>query len=392
MHRQNNKRTWSWTRIAVASLLLVAVWLGGCKLNLNGGRGGLGTNVSPQDAYREARARLLQAANATDPATRSHAIEAVANTIGRRESGVLMDALDDRFIIVQYAGAMALGDIAYAPAEDRLEQMVMDPKVDDRVAAAAIYALHEIGNDTHASMLARILFSPEKWARASAAMCMGKMDEPSAMGPLRAAKADEVDPAARLAMTEALALLGDEASQRSLEAFVRRPELDVKLAAIPVFAEMPDTRVDSVLRKLIDESSHPRVRVSAAGALASRGVITDDDYDMCVEAAHHPREMLNEYYGDVGIRDASEPAKLQHLAALSLGKMKRQQAIDVLSALLESTSGEVRVAAAMAILQVLGHENAPAPQSGQDEPQGQPLPPAPLPSGGLQSSGAIEPD
>jgi HEAT repeat protein len=370
--------------------MLPAMLLVGCDLGLDADDG---PAVSPQAAYRDSRARLLQGANHAHPVVRSHAIEGIAGTFGKEEAAVLMDALDDKYIIVQYAGASALGDVAYAPAERKLESLVMNPDVDDRVAAAAIYALHEIGNNRHASLLARILRSPSKWSRAAAATAMGQMGEPSAIGPLRSVLDGETAPAAKLAMIEALAELGDEISQRLLEAYVRRPEMDMKLAAIPAYAKMPGGRVETVLRRLIAEKmTHPSVRVVAAGALAGRGVSDDDYYEMCIQAARDPKAVLLDFYGNArGIQQESESVKLQHLAALALGEMKRRQAVDVLYPLLDSESGEVQVAAAVGILKILGHDRAAHQQQGDSlDDAGEPLAPAPLPSGELHTSGAIE--
>jgi hypothetical protein len=82
---------------------------------------------------------------------------------------------------------------------------------------------------------------------------------------------------------------------------------------------------------------------------------------------------------------------LQHLGALALGNMERQSAIDLLHPLLESSNGQVRVAAAMAILKLLGHDYAP-PAAGEESSSETPLPPVRLPAGNLHTSGAIEPE
>lgn len=380
------------TLLLTGALVMAAAVLCGCPPI--GSSANNGPDIGPQQAYREARARLLQAANSSSPETRSNALEAVSKTLARQEAAVLMDALDDRYVMVQYAGAMGLGEIAYKPAEARLVKMVNDPEVDDRVAAAAIYALHEIGNNDHASMLARILSSPDKWCRAAAATAMGKMGEPSAIRPLRAAKVDETDIVADLAMVEAMAKLGDERSQQSLEGFIRLPlpDMAVKLAAIPAFAETQGRRVDAVLSNLLSKEEHPNVRISAANALAKRGNVTDGNYELVLEALRRPASMLQDYYGQANQAvPEGEPTMLQHLAAMALGNMKRQGAIDSLYPLLDSDSGQVRIASAMAILQILGHDYTP-PAESADTGNENALPPSELPAGNLHTSGAIEPE
>ena len=143
-----------WGALATLPLLLV-----GC--------GGLGVSeeenapsyVNPDRAFIDARAELLEGANGADPLVRAHAMEALGQTFGTKEAGVLLQGLSDRYVIVQYASAMALADVVYPPAREKLRRMAdRGETLDDRVLCAVILALHRLGDDTHAGKLGKILF------------------------------------------------------------------------------------------------------------------------------------------------------------------------------------------------------------------------------------------
>ncbi len=309
--------------------------------------------VSLRDAVIDAQSTLLQAADDKDPFTRVHAMEALAATTAQRYGGVFLQALSDDDPIVQFAAAMAVGESKYAPARDVLIRMAKASGPDKRVYAAVIYALHRLGETGFTGDLGRLLFHREAEVRASAALVMGLIGEPSAVSPLRMLLSDEHKSAVQLQAVESLARLGEEKYANLLEAYTRGHYLEDRLVAIQAMRQIRSRGAAAVLSPMLDERQPPRVRVAAAGVLAALGSGSDDAYNLCVEAAVSPRKVMEKKYGvshkiaDVDVRS------LQRLAAISLGWMKRSEAVNVLHPLRKSEDGGVRVAAAMSILRIL---------------------------------------
>ena len=75
-------------------------------------------------AYIDARTALLQAANSEDPMTRSYAMEALGQTLKKKEGDFLLEALSDPSVIVRFSAAMSLGDIRYTKAKKKLEELI----------------------------------------------------------------------------------------------------------------------------------------------------------------------------------------------------------------------------------------------------------------------------
>jgi HEAT repeat protein len=321
--------------------------------------------LDAERAYVDARATLLQAADSSDPVTRAHAMEALARTLGEQAGNVFVEGLDDENPLVRFSAAMAIGDVAYAPAEEKLLDMAQQAEPDRRVLTAIVYALHKLGNDRFATQLGRLLFDEAKEVRANAAMAMGKMGEPSAIEPLRKLLRDEQDIAVQMEVVEAMAALGDEASKHLLEAYTKTQFVDDRLRAIQALARVQSDRAPLVFADLAEPDQVPPVRVAATGALAQVQVqrVPDELYDYCVRAARGPRTMLEKGFARSDDVTEMSVLRLQRLAARSLGRMDRPAAVDVLRPLLEASDGSVRVAAAMSILRLLRDRVAPEARS-----------------------------
>ena len=335
--------------------------------------------VDPAKAYIDAQAVLLQAAEDEDPATRSHAIEALARTAGKDAGAVYLQGLDDEAPVVRYAAAMAIGDVQHAPALPKLQRMAQMNvgERDKRVFCAVIYALYRLGNDEHAGALGPLLFDEEKEVRMSAAMAMGKMGVPSAVGPLQSALATEREDRAKLQFTESIALLGDARSAGVLEGYTKGYFLDLRLAAIPALGQFGGARATRALSDLCDERHPARVRVSAAGQLARLGTVSDAGYRLCIDAIEDADGVLAEAAERSPRAADKDASSLKRLAAISLGWMGREPAANVLHPLLRSADGGQRVGAALSLVRLL---KAHRPLQPQPEMGEQPVPPAPRPA------------
>ena len=348
--------------------------------------------IDPAKTYLDAKAALLQEADAKEADTRSHTIEALAQTLGEEAGAVYTQGLDDESPVVRFAAALAIGDVKYAPALPRLLKMPLLGKGerDKRVFCAAIYALYRLGNDDHAGELGKLLFDETAEVRAAAAMAMGKMGEPSAMGPLRSILSNEQDIRTQIQLTESLALLGDSKNAEVIEAFTKGYYLDLRLAAIPAMGRCGSPRAERVLKELLEPRNPARVRVAAAGELAKMGVFDQGGYDLCLSAAQDPQGVLDETAKGNRRAADDDAASLQQLAAIALGWMGRETIANTLTPLLGSRKGPVRVAAAMSLLRLLKNYRpiSRAPEPPATQPAGsaaQPDKPDPKPK--LYSAG-----
>jgi len=311
--------------------------------------------IDPAKAYIDAKAVLLQSADDRDPATRSHAMEALAQAIGAEAGAAFAQGLHDESPAVRFAAALAIGDVAHKPALPVLREMARENtgERDKRVYCAIIYALYRLGNDQHAGELGRLLFDEEREVRMDAALVMGKMGEPSATGPLKTLLANEQDDGVRIQVTESLAVLGDSRSAEVIEAYTKGYFLDLRLAAIPAMAKAGGPRALRALKELTHKRHPARVRVSAAGELARLGVFDRAACALCLASVRDPQKVLEEAGGRSQRAADRDAASLKRLAILSLGWMNRQDVVNRLHPLLKDPDGGARVAAALSLLRLL---------------------------------------
>ena len=338
---------WIWGIALVGAVLVTS----GCRMDLARWRWPRRERVDHGQLRIDARATLFQSASSTDPVTRGHAIEALGECLGPSAGGVYVQGLSDKNATVRFAAAMVVGDLAYAGALARLEAMSADKRVepDRRVFCAVLYALHRLGKVDRTSELGGLLFDPEQEVRAHAVMAMGKIGEPSAIGPMKTLLGDEVNLKVRWQLYESLAMLGDAASLQSLEAFARYPDLQLQLAAVQA---MGRTRMESaprVLRVLLAKRNSPQIRLAAAGVLAKLGEIDPSGHKLCLAAARDPRRVLARAGGET-----ADVSQVRQLAGRALGWMGGPDAVAALAKMLGAEDGSVRVQAALGLLRVLG--------------------------------------
>lgn len=351
--RQERFNRWAGVSVGVISSALLV----GC------GSGRQEETIDPAKAYIDAKTVLLQSADDTDPGTRSHAIEALATALGAEAGATFTQALEDENPAVRFAAALAIGDTEHKPALPALLKMAQTKtgERDKRVFCGVIYALYRLGNDEHARDLGKLLFDDEREVRMDAALAMGRMGEPSAMGPLKTLLANEQDDGVRIQVTESLSLLGDSRCAEVIEAYTKGYFLDLRLAAIPALGRAGGTRAPRTLKQLTQDRHPSRVRVSAGGELARLGHFDQDAYDLCVASVKDPAKVLEEASKRSKRAADKDAASLKRLAILSLGWMGRQDVVSLLHPLLKSKDGGVRVAGTLSMLRLLkAYRPAPA--------------------------------
>ena len=319
-----------------------------------------GLTVDPYRAADRAEAVLRKAARDKDATTRANAMEALGVALREDAGDILIRALDDRYPVVRFAAAMAIGDLAYEPAAGRLREIMDREEPDVTFQCAIIYALHSLGDMSFNHRLGPYLWDPDKWVRANTALVMGKIGHETAVKPLKSLLIDETDDIVRINIIESLASLGDTQSAMKLEGFCQLPlerSGQQQLTALRALARLAPEDADLVLADKVRYDKWPRVRVVAAGGLARMGTINEEGYKLCLEAIRSPMPLLTKANPDIEI-PPEIAGSLQQIAAVALSWYGRTGAIRDLQPLLTSEQGPVRVAAAMSIMLLAENERA----------------------------------
>ncbi|MFW6154088.1 MAG: HEAT repeat domain-containing protein [Planctomycetota bacterium] len=333
--------------ILFAVLGLGAVLLGGCAL-VAGRPGHMATD--PVAAGERAREALYDAAGSPDGQVRAHALESLALAEGQAAGPTLLAALDDPAVAVRFVAAMGLGDIAYAPAREKLKAMT-EGEIDKNVLCGAIYALHRLGDDTLAPYLGKLLYDGSPEVRANAALVMGKFGADAAIRPLSNRLDVERNRGVRLQIAESLALLGDQRSYGLLMNFSHIGEPHERMAAVAALGRTGSLRAKGVVLWAIDETKPPPLRLVAGGALGQLG--DNRAYWMILGAIEDPKAFSQQSLEKDVTLSAEQKQQLRSIAALAIGRLGEPAAVDVLVGLLDNPTATVAVSAARSILMLL---------------------------------------
>jgi len=284
-----------------------------------------------------------------NPVVRAQAIEALQSTAP--EEGILwfQEALRDEHPGVRFAACMALGAMRHGPSRDLLLPLLDDPAAS--VQAAAIYALHRLGDTRHTSRLAAILLRhPDPAVRNNAAMVLGRLGDKGAVSLLRrAVRDDEV----MLQVVEAMALLGDERAIQHLTLLAHDARGDRQILALQALGACRGAKALGAARFQFQDSTVLETRLAAARTLGLLGY--RDGLKLALEQIDfdQPNPQLE------GDPPANQIMRIRALAAMALGAIGDESALPKLQARLEAQDDpRVQVAAAKAILDIL---NAHAP-------------------------------
>lgn len=332
--------------LSAGCCLLISLLSAGCYFQSQDIR------VDPVRTYRDARTTLYQAAEDPDPRVRTKALEALADSEGSAAGAIMLQSLRDDHMPVRFAAAMAVGDVRYAPAKPVLLAMIQDTDTPPKLKCAIIYALHRLGDDSYTGQLGGMIRDEDKWVRATAAMVMGRMGEPSAKTPLRSLQRTDHNPVVQLQAVEALAQLGDERSLVLLEAFTKSQYMEDRIIAVQSLGRLTNARSVFILRQLLrDKNQEPAVRAAIVGSLARMGERVG--IELPLRAIADPKRVLRRFRGkDVRIRPM-EVTSLRIIAILAMEYVPDTAVADTLAPFLRSPNGAVRVAAAKALLRML---------------------------------------
>lgn len=302
--------------------------------------------VSRSELRERAIDTLTTAVQSPVPQMRANAIEGMLQAPTRLESLVAL-GLKDENLGVRSVAAMCVGRAKLRTLAPAVSPLLSDQSAFVRLSAN--YALMRLNESSDPNAIATALLSdPSPRVRAHAAYVLGELGNKSATGMLRQAlleknplaSAEEVR-LMQLQVAEALVKLGDTAQVQTVRAalYPSRPqELEAAALAVQIIGEVKDRgAIDQLiyLDAYTDETGQrmpAEIRLALASALAKMGMR---------EGSYIAEEF----------KDSPIPAIRAQVASV-FGETGQNANLTPLAVLLEDPEGNVRVAAAAAILKI----------------------------------------
>jgi len=236
----------------------------------------LAAGCAPQAAVREPVARQQLRARAVEclkrgvgyeylPSVRTQAIESLQAEAPSQGLPYIRSALTDSHPAARFAACMALGTLRDAGSRPILTRMLNDP--DDSVKAAAIYALHQLGETRHTARLAGYLRDhDDPYVRRNAALILGRLGEEGAVR-LLAGVVNSKDDALHVQALESLALLGNEQARKQLAFTANSGRGWEEVFALTALAATEDPQYADLFRYKLENGDFQETRLAAARGL-----------------------------------------------------------------------------------------------------------------------------
>lgn len=290
----------------------------------------------------QAQEIVLDALVDSDPRLRANAVEVIATTGLTQLMPRTQRLFDDSVFPVRFHAAVAVGDLRYEPAKDKVTAMLDDP--DENVKLAAAYALMRLGQEEHFRTLCEGITSTNQTVRANAALLLGKSGRQEALRFLYWTLRQQ-DAADRVLFqaAQSIAMLGDERIYPKLWTRLISAYADDRVIGIEGMGALATEQAKNALVTMLDDSV-VEVRLAAAAQLGKLG-------EPIGEA-----EVLDALQKNLA--DTNDPRgreRVKALAAMAIGEIGTEPLTRHLPKLLSDPSTRVRLAAARAVFQTTAH-------------------------------------
>jgi len=317
----------------------LTVFVFGCDESLQTTSGDF--NVTNINAPWSKAIRIIQEGLAdNDPLVRVHAIEVVASTRQLKLMPTVRRLMQDKFMPVRFAAALAVGDLEYTPAKRSVSQLLKDN--DANVVIAAAYAMVKLGSIEYLQVLRKAIASNDQTVRANAVLLLGKSGDKGSLESLWHTMQDkDSDDRVVYQSAETIAMLGDIRIYQKLWTMLISAHWDVRLMGVKAMGALGTPEAKNALIRMLDDDIL-EVRLEAAKQL---GVFRDPIGEP--EVLEVFKKNLN-----AGLdRQANERANV--LLALAIGQIRTPRLRKFLPQLLQNESKLVRIAAAKAVFQCI---------------------------------------
>jgi HEAT repeat protein len=274
-------------------------------------------------------------------------IEIMQRHFGERGLPWIRNALLDENDGVKFAALLALGAQRDRDSVATIRAFVNDEN--GNLRAAAIFALHQMGDTRHSARLPELLLdAPEADVRRSAALVLGLLGEKDAVKLLARLMKDE-SMLVRQQALESMALLGNREAIQQLTFEASSGTGENRVPAIAALTELADPSLENTFRYKLASGEYIETRLAAArglGVLNSKAgleiALRGLDFDSPLQTS---------------VRDPAREQirRVRQLAALALGAIGDRRALPALAQRMNDQSDpRVQIVAADAILQILG--------------------------------------
>lgn len=330
---------------ALGTLAMVGCLLAGCAQH------------NPYDspaAMRQIKQRALEClkrgvAYEFLPSVRAQSVESLQEEAPERGLPWIRNCLNDEHPAVRFAACMALGTLRDGALQPSLTRLLDDPN--HSVRAAAIFALHRLGEKRYTARLASYLNEDDDPAvRRNAALILGRLGEKGAI-PLLAGVVESADEGLHAQALESLALLGNPQAVQQLTFTINSGLGPHEVFALNALALTRDPTLEKTFRYKLENGAFLETRLAAARGLGELGSdqglkvalegIAFDDAQPGLE--HDPKE--------------NQIMRIRQMAAAALGAIGDPAGLPALARRLEdNTDPRVQVAAAKAILRIVSRQ------------------------------------
>ncbi|MCL5280311.1 MAG: HEAT repeat domain-containing protein [Planctomycetes bacterium] len=325
------------SRAAILGLAILSML--GCQPSARPLQSSASSATTPlsEDLPAQARQIILNGLTDADPQIRANAIEVVAST---RELGLMpkvQKLLTDKVVPVRFAAAVAIGDLAYAPAKDEVGPLLNDPN--PNVQLAAFYAISKLGQPELYQEICKAVASNDQTVRANAALLLGKSGNKDGIRFLYwTLQRDDSSDMVVLQAAESIAMLGDPRIYRKLWTGLISKYADDRVISVRAMGALGTDEAKSAIITMLDDPV-PEVRVTAAEQLGKLGDFGGEAEVLAVFEKNLPADM-----------DTQGQQRIKTLAALAIGEVAAERPAKYLPQLLQDPSKVVRLAAAKAVL------------------------------------------
>ncbi len=296
------------------------------------------TNISV--SWSKALRIIQDALMDNDPLVRVHAIEVVASTRQLKLMPQVRRLMQDNYVPVRFATALAVGDVKYSPAKRSLNRLLKDK--DANVIVAAAYAMGKLGSAEHIQILRKAATDSNLKVRANAVLLLGKSNDRSSLQLLWNTMQDmSSDDRTVYQSAEALAMLGDRRIFQKLWTMLISAYADVRLMGVRAMGKLKSPEAKNALIRMLDDDVL-EVRLVAAEQL---GLFRDPIGEPKVLEVFE-KNLTNRM-------DLQAVERTNVLTALAIGQIRTPALKKFLPQMLQNDSKFVRIAAAKAVFQCL---------------------------------------
>lgn len=308
-------------------------------------------NKSPKRLADRMYKVLSEGMESPDPVIRCHSLESLAQLGTLEVRALIRKGLYDPIPAVQFAAAVAVGDVMDHSSRNLLERLRDNDNVSVQLAGG--YALEKLGDNRFVRWYNDILFSDDEKLASQACMLIGKLgntylrkDSKSQLW--RVLRKENQLPPIRLQAAEALARLGDEKVIRNLLIYSGSGYADDRMIAISGLQLIGGPEATAMLTVLVED---PQIEVQLAAMRALGKQAHEEDAKVARGAI--------DYTDDQG--NAIATLRVRQLAILALGAMAKPQDSSLLYNAMSDKSQYIRVAGARATADYLKNIPKPAP-------------------------------